>query len=92
MTEPGVPFERTQLAWRRTLLAAGGVAVLAARMAAIDGDILVVAAAFGGWAALLGVTLRRVRARHAPAGRALPALALATVGYATLGGILVLIR
>jgi len=89
-TDRTVPFERTRLAWRRTLLAAATVAVLAARMAAVNGDAILVAVAVAGWAALVGLAARRIRARPAAAGRALPLLALATAGYAGLGAILVL--
>jgi hypothetical protein len=88
--EPGVPFERTQLAWRRTLLAAGAVAVLAARMAAVDGLPLVVAAALAGWVAAFVLGRRRIRAPGVHGRRALALLAMATVGYAGLGVLLVL--
>lgn len=95
MRREGVPFERTKLAWRRTILAATAVGVLAVRMAA-DGGPLLVAAALAGWVALVALSFGRVRvmapSRPATAGRALPLFALATMGYAGFGVILVLTR
>ncbi|MCW6007636.1 DUF202 domain-containing protein [Micromonospora sp. CPCC 205371] len=88
--EPGVPFERTQLAWRRTLLAMGAVAVLGARMAAVDSLPLVVAAAVAVWIAAFVLGRRRIRTPGLPARGVLTLLALATVGYAGLGVFLVL--
>jgi hypothetical protein len=92
MSDPGLARERTWLAWWRTLLIAGGVAVLLARLAAIDGDLLIVAAALAGWTALFAVAFRRYRSRRAGPGSALPLVALFTAGYAALGTLLVLIR
>lgn len=92
MSDPGLARERTWLAWWRTLLLAGGVAVLLARLAAIDGDLLIVAAALAGWTALFAVAFRRYRSRRPGPGPALPLVALFTAGYAALGTLLVLIR
>lgn len=88
--EPGVPFERTQLAWRRTLLAMGAVAVLGARMAAVDGLPLVVAAAVTVWVAAFVLGRRRIRAPGVRGPRTLVLLALATVAYTGIGLLLVL--
>jgi hypothetical protein len=90
VSEPGVPFERTRLAWRRTLLAAATVAVLAARLAVEAGVAALVAVAAAGWPALYWVVRRRIRFRPAGAGLALPIFALATAGYAVLGTLMVL--
>jgi hypothetical protein len=92
MSDPGLARERTWLAWWRTLLVAAGVAVLTARLAAIGGDPLFVAAALAGWTALFGVAYLRYRSRRPGPGPALPLFALFTVGYAALGTLLVLIR
>ncbi|MDQ7909805.1 DUF202 domain-containing protein [Phytohabitans sp. ZYX-F-186] len=92
MSEPGLARERTWLAWRRTLLVAAGVAVLAARMAAVEGEPLLVALALAGWTALSAVAFRRYFSRRAGPGPALPLFALLTVGYTALGALLVLNR
>ena len=92
MSDPGLARERTWLAWWRTVLVAGGVALLMARLAAVDGDPLIVAAGLAGWSALFAVALRRYRSRRAGPGPALPLVALFTAGYAVLGTLLVLIR
>lgn len=93
--DPGLQTERTRLAWRRTVLAVTVVAVLTVRMALTRGTAgaLVTALALAGWVAVVAVTNRRiaVMVRHRPgdAGRALPLSALAAIGYAVLGVILV---
>jgi hypothetical protein len=92
VSEHGVPFERTRLAWRRTLLAVATVAVLAARLAVEVGAAALVAVALAGWAALFWVARRRQRkGSAAKAGAALPVFALATAGYAVLGTIMVIV-
>jgi uncharacterized membrane protein YidH (DUF202 family) len=90
--ETGLARERTRLAWRRTALGAAVVALLTARLAADAGgalDVLAIAAALGGWVAVVALAHRRgrqvSRARPAPAGRLLVLCALATVAYALLG-------
>jgi hypothetical protein len=90
--DPGLSRERTWLAWSRTLLVAAGVAVLTARLAATERDLLIVALALAGWTALFIVAFRRYRSRRAGPGPALPLFALFTVGYAALGTLLVLNR
>jgi hypothetical protein len=90
VSDPGLSPERTWLAWWRTLIVAGGVAVLTARMAATDGDPLVMALALAGWTGLSAVAYRRYRSRRAGPGPALPLFALFTAGYAALGTLLVL--
>jgi hypothetical protein len=92
VSDPGLSRERTWLAWRRTLLVAATVAVLTARMAAVDGDPLIVALALAGWTGLFAVAYRRGRSRRAGPGSALPLFALFTAGYAALGTLLVLVR
>jgi putative membrane protein len=71
-------------------LLAATVAVLAARMAADDGNPLIVGLALAGWTALFAVALRRYRSQRAGPGPALPMFALFTAGYAALGTLLVL--
>ncbi|MEV4755383.1 DUF202 domain-containing protein [Micromonospora sp. NPDC049559] len=93
--EPGRAVERTQLAWRRTTLSSFVVALLAARLALPVGTAgaLVAAAALAGWIAVLVAAYpRAVGRRPAGGGRALPLVALLTVGHAALGIALVLIR
>ncbi|HEY0698146.1 MAG TPA: DUF202 domain-containing protein [Micromonospora sp.] len=94
--DPGLPAERTRLAWRRTLLALTIVVVLSARLALSGGvtGALAAAAALAGWVVVLTVAYRRATAptRAPTADRALPYAALATVGYAALGVVLVLAR
>jgi Domain of unknown function (DUF202) len=90
LSDPGLSRERTRLAWLRTLLLAATVAVLAARMAAADGEPLIVGLALAGWTALFAVAFRRYRSRTAGPGPALPVFALFTAGYAALGTLLVL--
>ncbi|MFD0747972.1 DUF202 domain-containing protein [Phytohabitans flavus] len=72
MTDPGLARERTWLAWWRTLLVAAGVAILAARMASLEGAPLFVATALAGWTALFVVAFGRYRSRRAEPGPALP--------------------
>lgn len=95
--DPGLQPERTRLAWRRTTLAVGAVAALAARLALQRGTplgLLGLFAAVGLWLAVLAVSHRRIQAmaptRPAAAGRSLPAYALIIAGYAVLGVFLVI--
>jgi uncharacterized membrane protein YidH (DUF202 family) len=93
----GASAERTRLAWRRTGLSAAAVGLLAARPAfgpaAGAGRWLTAACAMAGWAALVALAYRRargLRARPPAPGRpAILAYALITVGFAVLGGGLV---
>ena len=90
--------QRTQLAWRRTALAGTVVALLAARPAIglqrDAADLLLAAAGMVSWVVLLAVGYRRTRglaASSAASGRAsIPASAWITVGFAVLGGLVVL--
>ena len=90
--------QRTRLAWRRTALAGTVVALLAARPAfgpehGAAGPLLA-AAGMVSWVVLLAVGYRRTRglAASSPAsGRgSIPAYAWITVGFAVLGGLVVL--
>ncbi|MDW5329009.1 DUF202 domain-containing protein [Plantactinospora sp. KLBMP9567] len=87
----GLAAERTRLAWRRTVLAVGVVAVLTARLAVSNGMVgaLVVLAGLG-WLGVLAVTFPRSTGRRGHPGRGLPLIALITVGFAGLGLLLVL--
>jgi uncharacterized membrane protein YidH (DUF202 family) len=92
----GLQAERTRLAWRRTSLAMTVVTVLAVRLALTRGlaGALLAAAALAGWVAVLWLTFPRIAGTHRRhpegGGSALPLLALAAVGYAVLGMLLVL--
>jgi uncharacterized membrane protein YidH (DUF202 family) len=94
----GASAERTRLAWRRTGLAAGAVALIAVRPAFAPhpgtGTVLVTAAAMAGWAALIALAYRRARGLEAhppvPGRRTVTAYGLITVGFAVLGGLVVL--
>ncbi|MEN3607980.1 DUF202 domain-containing protein [Plantactinospora sp. ZYX-F-223] len=88
----GLAAERTRLAWRRTVLAVGVVAVLTARLAVSNGTVgaLVAVLAGLGWLGVLAMTFPRSSGRRGRPGRTLPVIALATVGFAGLGLLLVL--
>jgi uncharacterized membrane protein YidH (DUF202 family) len=96
--DPGLQPERTRLAWRRTSLSIAVVALLTARLAIGAGTLgaLVAAMAGLGWIAVTAICFRHATDRYVRAaapsagGPALPMLALATVGYAGLGAILIL--
>jgi hypothetical protein len=96
--EAGLSAQRTRLAWRRTAMSAGAVALLAARPAvgahAGPVQVLAAAAALAGWVVLVAVAYRRARGLTAwpphPGRRTLPAYALVTVGFALIGTLLVL--
>jgi Domain of unknown function (DUF202) len=95
----GASGERTRLAWRRTGLSATAVALLAARPAfaphAGTMSWMVAALAMAGWAALIGLAVRRSTGLGArpprPGRRTIAAYALITAGFAALGGLLVLL-
>ncbi|MEQ4302517.1 DUF202 domain-containing protein [Plantactinospora sp. B6F1] len=90
--DAGLSGERTRLAWRRSVLTVGVVAVLTARLALMNGTIgvLVTALAGLGWLGVLVVAFPRSAGRGDPPGPALPVIALVTVGFAALGLLLVL--
>ena len=70
MTDPGAAYERTRLAWRRTVLSLAVVALLSARLAVQHGVAGVVLAglALAGWPALAAWAAVRMRilAGHGP--------------------------
>jgi hypothetical protein len=83
------------MAWRRTGMSAGAVALLAARPAIGDGSgpaqILLAAAALSGWVALVALAYRRGRGLDArpplPGRRTLLGYAAVSVGFAVIGTI-----
>lgn len=93
--DPGLQPERTRLAWRRTALHWGIVAVLTVRMSFPLGraGALASAAALFAWATGVAVAYRRGQRiadrRPAAAGRSLVVVAMVTAGYAALGVVLV---
>ncbi|MET0417086.1 MAG: DUF202 domain-containing protein [Actinoplanes sp.] len=103
MTTPqddhGASAERTRLAWRRTGLSAAAVGLLATRPAfdPAAGWIkwLVAATAMASFSMLVGIAYRRARGLGAwPPQRsrfAVPAYASITVGFALLGGLVVML-
>ncbi len=97
--DPGAAAERTRLAWRRTGLSASAVGLLAVRPAfapdAGVGRLLLAAAAMAGWAALIGLAYRRARGlaapRPQPGRRTITVYAAITVGFAVIGGLVVML-
>jgi uncharacterized membrane protein YidH (DUF202 family) len=95
--DPARQPERTYLAWRRTVLAATVVALLAGRLAirepATPARLLVAAAVLGGWLAILLASSRRIGAMRTRAPEAarwsVRVTTLVAVGYAVLGMALV---
>jgi uncharacterized protein DUF202 len=99
VNEAGLAAQRTRLAWRRTVVSAAAVTLLAVRPALTGRagafQLLAAAAALGGWAVLVVAARRRDHglAGRAPAttGWSAPGLAAATVAYAVLAVLLVLV-
>ena len=96
-SDRGASAERTRLAWRRTALSGTVVGLLAARPAfARPGAValLLAAAAMVGWTALMALAYRRTRGLAAapplPGRGSIPTSAWITVGFAVLGGLVVL--
>jgi uncharacterized membrane protein YidH (DUF202 family) len=95
----GASAERTRLAWRRTGLSATAVALLTARPAFAPhaGAVrtLAAAAAMAAWAALIALAYRRSRRLETRPPRAsrrtVTAYAVITMGFAVLGGFVVLL-
>ncbi len=97
--DPGASAERTRLAWRRTGLSAGVVALLMLRHAFEPGAglviFLMVAAGLIGWALLVGISYRRARGLNAwpprRGERTVAAYALVTAGLSVVGTVLVML-
>jgi uncharacterized membrane protein YidH (DUF202 family) len=93
----GASPQRTRLAWRRTALSHTACALLLLRLAAGVGRLwlgaLVAALTLTGWLAAMLIGQRRINAMTVPAvaGRALPLAASLAVGFALLGGVLVVL-
>lgn len=91
--DPARQPERTRLSWRRTVLAATVVLLLAVRLGVQERptaiQALSVTAALAGWLAMLVFSWRRISAlaaaRPAPPRWVLPVTVLVTVGFAGLG-------
>ena len=95
----GASAERTRLAWRRTVLSATAVGLLAARPA-FDPDAgpaqwITAALAGSGWSVLVALAYRRARALGKrpphPGRRAVVAYAATTVALAMLAGLVVML-
>jgi Domain of unknown function (DUF202) len=97
-SDRGASAERTRLAWRRTALSGTVVALLATRPAFTTAPgfavLLVAAAAMAGWTILMALAYRRTRGLVAApprlGRRSIRASAWITVGFAVLGGLVVL--
>jgi hypothetical protein len=95
---PDDPAQRTRLAWRRTALAGTVVSLLAARPAFVPrpgaAGLLVAAAGMVCWVVFMALAYRRTRglaaSPPAPGRGSIPAYAWITVGFAALGGLVVL--
>lgn len=98
--DPGLQPERTRLAWRRTALTLTVTTVLGVRALVGHGLAVTIAGAAvaaTAWIALLLMVRRRSRAigatnRPGPPGAVVPVTALAVVGYALVGVVLLLLR
>jgi uncharacterized membrane protein YidH (DUF202 family) len=97
--DAGVSAERTRLAWRRTVLSAGAVALLACRPA-VHPDAggparLTAAFTMACWVLMVGISYRRNRGLTAapprPGRRSIGAYAVITMAFATLGGLVVML-
>jgi hypothetical protein len=93
--DPGRQPERTRLSWRRTVLTASVVALLAGRLAAdrsTPAALVVLTAVAAGWLVILAVAGRRITAlaaaEPAPVRWAVPLTAVTSIGYAGLGALL----
>jgi hypothetical protein len=93
---PGSYAERTRLAWRRTVLVAGVVALLLVRITVDRGAAWLAPAAVVAWliAAVTAELRTRTLAAAEPArvGRALTIVVLLTLGYAGMGAAATLLR
>jgi uncharacterized membrane protein YidH (DUF202 family) len=95
----GASAERTRLAWRRTGLSATAVGLLAARPAfdpaAGWAKWLTAALAMAGWAFLISLAYGRTHGLSAnpprPGRRTIRAYALATIAFAAIGGLVVML-
>ena len=91
---PGAQLERTQLAWRRTLISVTAVALLLARLAAVHLKGAPAATALAAvallWAAAVWLTRRRLRALATPAGRSLGALVALILLYCAMATLLLM--
>jgi uncharacterized membrane protein YidH (DUF202 family) len=91
---PGAQLERTQLSWRRTLVSATAVALLLARLAAVHLKSVAAACALLAvgliWAAVVGLTRRRIRSVATPIGRQLPSLVALILLYCVMGTLLLM--
>ena len=96
--DAGLSAQRTRLAWRRTVMSAAAVTLLAARPAVRSDagpvQVLAAAAVTACWVAMVALATWRGRGLAAqpplPGRRTMPAYALITVGFAAIGVLLAL--
>jgi hypothetical protein len=91
---PGASLERTALAWRRTLISVTAVALLLARLAAVQLRSVAAAGALVAvaliWAAAVRLTRRRIHAPVTPIGRCLPSMVALILLYCAMGTLLLM--
>ena len=93
--DSGAQLERTRLAWRRTVLAAAVVTLLAARLVMMNASGPFAPAGLAiimlAWLGLAGLARRRIRRLSRPAGYTLPAMVLLVLVYCVLAAVILVL-